>query len=151
MCGGIGFGFKRIPFAQLKEFYSDKEISDFKKNNLVTSFFWQKMPILPYKDQGGQTKLSLWGNRDQDLKIPKTGWAKIESYNQGKWDYLKPQTVKILAEKGYEKGVWFETKNGISGLKIEYKNKPYIYMLTKPSSKEYFKLTQHDREPVLQN
>ena len=89
-----------------------------------------------------------WGNRDPEIKLPKTGWAKSESVDEGRWSYLNPQPVVIPAEFGYEKGVWFTIDGGIRGLLIERQEGPRVYMLTKPATAEYARATSHDRMPL---
>lgn len=149
MCGGIGFGYKKVPEEQLKQFFSQKELEKFKKDNLVTSFFWSKNPVLPIQEENGSIVLLPWGNRNINEKMPKTGWAKNESLQKHKWDYLKPVNSKILADKGYEKGVWFDIPNGfLKGITIKQQDQSLVYMVTQPASPEYFKLTGHDRQPV---
>jgi len=74
----------------------------FKTSGRIESFFWEKNPVLPVKTKKG-IQLKLWGNKNEDIKLPKTGWAKKESLAIGKWDYLHPEIVDIMADSGYEK------------------------------------------------
>ncbi len=148
MCGGIGFGYKRIPYEELKRYFSNQEIKKFESQERINTFFWSPHPVLPVEN-GNQIKLLDWGNRDKNIDLPQTGWAKQESLDKGKWDYLHPRTIKIPAQFGYEKGIWFEIKNGISGIKINKNNLSRVYMITKQASNKYLKLTGHYREPVL--
>jgi len=48
-------------------------------------------------------QLLSWGNKDDDVKLPKTGWAKEESLCEGKWNYMHPKLVDIPIDAGYEK------------------------------------------------
>jgi len=149
MCGGIGFRFRNIPKNRMKEFFSDAEIERFERKGEAQSYFWSKRPVLPVENKG-KTDLVDWGNREKDIKLPKTGWAKAESIDEGKWGYLKPEFVNIPAEKGYEKGVWFDIKGkGIKGLIIEKDKQKRAYMVTKQADQAYLKLTHHNREPII--
>ena len=91
-----------------------------------------------------------WGNKDKDLKLPKTGWAREESVKQGKWNWLDPEFVDIPVDKGYEKKVWFDLPEGTKGVLVKSKDKKEerVYMITKEASDKYEKKTKHDREPI---
>ncbi|PIZ99207.1 MAG: hypothetical protein COX77_02195 [Candidatus Komeilibacteria bacterium CG_4_10_14_0_2_um_filter_37_10] len=143
MCGGIGFTIQEISDQELAQFYTSEEIESFRKKQEATSFFWSAHPILPIK-QDDKTILRPWGNRDKSVKLPLTGWAQEESVTAGRWQYLKPQRVKILAERGCEKKKWFKVNNGLAGILIQDR----VYMLTREASDQYFKLTGHPRMPI---
>ena len=148
MCGGIVYNMMKIPKKELKKFYDDKEIARFEESGKFESYFWSQKPVLPIEKEG-KVELKSWGNRDKDIELPKTGWAKVESIEAGKWKYLNPKPVSILADRGYEKGVWFETKKGeFKGLLINKDKNERVYMITKPADKNYLELTKHNREPV---
>jgi len=147
MCGGVGFKIKNIPEEELKKYYSSELIKRFKSEGRVESFFWLEKPVLPVKSKKG-TQLLLWGNKDEDIKLPKTGWAKKESLDQGKWDYLKPEMVDIPVDSGYEKKIWFDLPEGTKGIVVEKDADERVYMITKEASQEYKEKTGHDREPL---
>ena len=111
MCGGVGFRVKNIPDEELKKYYSPEYIEKIKKTGRGESFFWLRDAVLPIK-VNGKTQLKLWGNKDEDVRLPSTGWARVESLEMGKWDYLSPEEVDIIIESGYEKKVWFDMPNG---------------------------------------
>lgn len=146
MCGGITYNIDRIPKKELEKFYSRDQIKLFEKKGLISSFFWDKRPILPANIDG---KISLfdWGNRDKFNPFPQTGWAKEESINKNKWEWLHPQKVSIPAKMGYEKGKWFEFGSDIEGLMVEKTGDKRIYMITKKAMDEYQIKTRHDRMP----
>ena len=149
MCGGIAFKISKIPKSELDKFYSELEIVDLMRKGKVQSFFWSKRPVLPVEDKNKNIKLYDWGNRGEDLNLPKTGWAKQESIDQGLWDRYKPKPITIPAEKGYEKGVWFDLNSrGFAGVVVKDKKNERVYMLTKQASQDYINLTHHDREPI---
>jgi hypothetical protein len=147
MCGGVGFKTKNIPDKELKKFYSPELIKRFKTTGRIESFFWLKEPVLPVKIKQG-TQLVIWGNKDNNLKLPKTGWAKQESLKDGKWNYLNPEPVDIQVDSGYEKKTWFDLPKGTKGIVVKRDNKERVYMITKEAGDEYKKATGHDREPL---
>ena len=147
MCGGVFTKLNRIPKKELEKRFSEKEIQKFEKNGGFESFFWSQMPLLPVENNE-TVELVAWGNRDAEVELPKTGWAKKESIDIGKWAYLKPTIVKIPVDKGFEKGVWFEPNGDFQGLRVNKDGKDRVYMITKNASEEYLKLTKHNRQPV---
>lgn len=148
MCGGIGFKISQIPKSEPNRVYGDEKARTIAKKGHAESRFWDARPVLPVAS-GDQVKLFDWGNRDKNLKLPLTGWAKKESLESGKWNYLKPEPVEIVAFQGVENGVWFDIEGNIEGVKIEHGGIERVYMETKPASEKYQKMTHHDREPVI--
>lgn len=147
MCGGVGFKIKNIPEEELKKYYSKDLIQRFIKVNRVESFFWQKDPVLPIKSKQG-IQLKLWGNKDKDIRLPKTGWAREESLGEGRWDYLEPEMVDILVDSGYEKKTWFELPSGTKGAVVKRGGEERVYIITREASKKYREETGHGREPL---
>lgn len=147
MCGGVGFKIKNIPEKEFSKYFSQELIKRFKTTGEVESFFWHKDAVLPVKTNAG-VQLKIWGNKDEEVKLPKTGWAKIESLKAGKWDHLHPETLDIPIEKGYEKKVWFDTPEGTKGILVRKDNEERVYMITEEANEEYKNKTKHDREPL---
>jgi len=148
MCGGVAVNTTRVSQEDLAKFFTKQEIEQFKKTGEIQSFFWSRVPVLPI-EINNKVELMEWGNRDKQLKLPRTAWAKEESIAAGKWYYLHPQEVKILADRGYEKGIWFDVPGGgFKGIIVELGDKKRIYMVTKPADEDYKDLTKHDRQPV---
>lgn len=116
----------------------------------VRIYFAQKNAHLPVLLHG-QNTLIRWGNKN-GLHIPKTGFCKIESWKAGKWLWLHPIPVNIIASSALVNGVWFQVKQGIQGLIIEAENgMQYCYMLTQPSTHYFRTMTGAERMPVLTN
>lgn len=120
MCGGVGFKIKNIPEGELKKYYSSELIKRFKTAGRIESFFWYKDAVLPVETKSG-IQLRLWGNKEENIRLPKTGWAKEESLKQGKWNYLHPEMVNILIDDGYEKKTWFNMPEGTKGIVVKKK------------------------------
>jgi hypothetical protein len=147
MCGGVGYKIKKIPKEELEKYYSPELIQRFETSGRVESFFWEKNAVLPVRSKD-KVQLKLWGNKDEEIKLPKTGWAKEESLQIGKWDYLHPEIVDIPVDSGYEKKVWFDFAKGTKGVVVEKDGQQRVYMVTKAASQEYQRETGHDREPL---
>ncbi|HAM88902.1 MAG: hypothetical protein US83_C0002G0004 [Candidatus Falkowbacteria bacterium GW2011_GWC2_38_22] len=145
MCGGAGFKIKNIPESELKKYYSPELIKRFKDAGKIESFFWQKNAVLPVAEKNG-TRLMIWGNKDKDIRLPKTGWAREESLKEGKWDYLHPEVVDIPIEDGYEKKTKFKLPSGTKGIVVQKGEDSRVYMITREASQEYQKETGHDCE-----
>lgn len=148
MCGGVGYKTKNIPEEELKKYYSPELIKRFKTEGKAESFFWHKNAVLPIQSKSGKVQLMLWGNKDKDLKLPPTGWAKEESLKEGKWDYMHPEPVDIPVDSGYEKKTWFDLSEGTKGIVVKRGDEERVYMITREASEEYKKETGHGREPI---
>lgn len=148
MCGGIGFRLERIPQEELQRAFPQRELLLGEQKKMLFSFFTNPNAILPV-EADGKVSLLPWGNKTDDVPLPITGWAKQESLALGKWDRLHPIPVTIFADKGYEKGVWFDVPSGgFKGIMVGKGKDLRAYMVTKPADEEYEKLTHHDRQPV---
>jgi hypothetical protein len=148
MCGGIFCNWDKISKDELKQFLSPEEFEKASKKDGFESYFWQKEPLLPVEDNG-EIHLRRWGNRSSEINLPKTGWAKQESIDAGKWAHLNPKFIKIPAKRGIEKGVWFDIKSGgLQGVLVHKDQEERVYMITKPAEDDYQNLTSHNRQPI---
>jgi hypothetical protein len=147
MCGGVGYKIKNISEKELLKYYQSEAVQLFLAEGKAKSFFWHPNAVLPIKHKTG-IQLVLWGNKDKEIKLPQTGWAKTETLQAGKWDYLKPEPVDILVDSGYEKQVWFDLPEGTRGIIVRKGVQERVYMITQAASEEYLMATGHDREPL---
>jgi len=147
MCGGVVYNLERVPEEDLEKFYSKEQIAYFKKKKMISSFYWDKSPVLP-AEIDGQIRLFDWGNRDKNASFPETGWAKNETIEEGKWKWLHPKKVKIPVNRGCEKKVWFDFKNGTNGILVGQDSDKRVYMITEKADKKYLEETNHDRMPM---
>jgi hypothetical protein len=147
MCGGISFNINKIDSWELDRFLTPHEFEILRKGDSVQSFFWQRRPFLPVLEGGG-VHLYDWGNRDPELKLPKTGLAKVEALRDSQWDWLAPQVVKIPAIMGYQNRRWFKTPCGLKAIKVRYHNIVRVYLLTTKADREFLAYTGHDRMPI---
>lgn len=150
MCGGVRFKFEPQLQPVLSEAFSGEQLAQFEQTGVVQSVYWQPRPVLP-AIVDNELRLFDWGNRDENLKLPKTGWVRAESLEAGKWDYLRPKEIVIPAFQGVEKKVWFTIDHGIRGYLVRRGEEQRIYMLTHAPTEAYLALTGHDRMPVLIN
>jgi len=152
MCGGISFSLEGIPWEELARFLEPAELDAFRKEGVGKSVFWGRRPILPVRlsrDRKSGIHIFEWGNRQKDVDLPRTGWAKMESLEAGRWNWLEPTRVLIPALQGVEKGRWFDIEGQIAGVLVEREGVERAYMVTVPSSPEYRDLTGHDRMPKI--
>jgi hypothetical protein len=160
MCGGVIFPYRKEYKEMLESLYSPAEVEQFEAAGAVRSLYWQKadpvLPVLVEPDKDGQEgdadaepRLMRWGNRDKNKPLPQTGWARLESIEEGKWGYLKPKPALIPVSYGVEKGKWFSINTGIAGLVVEKAGEERVYMLTDEANDEFLAHTRHERMPVL--
>ena len=157
MCGGVIFPYRREHRAMLEQLYSSQEVEHMERTGSVRSVYWGKTePILPAiigeeveEVEEEAPQLFLWGNRNKDLKLPETGWARMESLEAGKWSYLRPTPVIIPVTYGVEKGKWFDINHGIRGVLVERAGLQRVYMLTEEATPDFLSVTRHARQPVL--
>lgn len=146
MCGAIAWPYDIRYHHLYQEFFSEEQIRVFEREGQIVCAFWDPVPLLPVWI--GQTlRLYHWGNRDKQLALPKTGWARLESLRAHKWDHLHPRVVLIPAARGCEKGVWFSLPCEIRAVLLPDSKR--VYMITEPASEEYADLTGHGRMPRL--
>lgn len=101
--------------------------------------------------------LCQWGKRqgeDPDFDVPVTGWARLLSLKEGKWNRYHPRRVKIPALKWMEKdrqreSHWFElgARQSLLGVLIEQRDERFVYIVTRPAESHFADV--HDRMPLL--
>lgn len=111
------------------------------QNKIYTIFFSQTKAMLPVKLKNGETKLILWGRRENEIsEMPLGGWARLTSIKNEKdqrWNMYLPKPVKIpihkFMEKNFEgKSCWYEITKGqcIQGLLAREQNEYRLYIVT---------------------
>src|SRR5262245_47430834 len=78
MCGGVRFKYDERLEPALAAVYTPEQLAQARQSGVIQSVFWQPRPVLPALVDG-DLRLFDWGNRDESLKLPKTGWVRIES------------------------------------------------------------------------
>lgn len=98
----------------------------------------------------GDYKLVHWGSKSPESRLPRTGFCKKESLDTGKWQWLRPEPVRVVAVAGWSNGVWYQVRLGMQGVLIYDENEePHCYIVTQPAT-HYFKImTGAERMPLL--
>ena len=151
MCAGLAIERRNVP---------DHLIEKYRLQDRITSrggageqevhfLFRAKVPLLPVWHERN-LDIYIWGNRDDRFsRLPKTGWCRMESIAEGKWEGFGGVKVEIPCSYGLEKGVWFQVVEGLKGILVrDEKARPHVYILTQPASHYYNVMTRHDRMPV---
>lgn len=148
MCGAVAIKYDSAMKEELTKFFTAAEIARFETNGEIVFAYWDKRPMLPIR-KGKEICFIDWGNRDEKLPLPKTGWARLESLLEKKWDHLKPKVVLIPAQRGCEKKVWFDLTADIKAVLVQKDGVERVYMITEAATAEYKELTKHERMPRL--
>ena len=123
-------------------------------------FFPQPRARTPIIGDGGTVILHQWGRRhkeeDIEYDVPITGWARADKLQSNYWKHYQPEQVLLPALRFSEKGKlpkshWFEMPDNtyLMGLKIQRRDKNFIYVITNPAIGELEKI--HPRMPLIVN
>lgn len=109
----------------------------------------ERAPVLPvWLDN--QFVILPWGNRDRHARIPVSGWCPREALEAGLWSHLRPREVFVPASFGWDRGVWYQIREGLQGILIrDRERQPRVYVLTQPATHYYEVMTRNNREPVM--
>lgn len=142
MCGGLQY---RL---------IDPTIGEIKERKVYFPIPKAQVPVL---EDGLPVRLCRWGKRqgeDPDLDVPVTGWARLLSLKEGKWNRYKPRRVKIPALRWMEKdrhkqSHWFDLDPAMAlqGVLIEAGGQEIVYVVTRPATGLFAEV--HDRMPLL--
>jgi len=151
MCTGIALPVSELPEDLVRLHERRLARREGSSERELRFLFRDPEPELPLSVEG-HIKVYPWGNRDAELRLPRTGWCRQESLEAGLWRHWQPQPVIIPAAFGLERGVWFVIKEGLQGIMVwDRRGRPHVYMLTQPATPSYQLLTRHARMPVLIN
>lgn len=150
MCGALIVPYHPTDETVRSSLSSVEDLRAYAQAGEIRCAFWDRHPLLPVRE-GEHIRFYDWGNRDGKLDLPKTGWARWESLQAGKWNHLKPQFVRIPASKGCDKKVWFDVHQDIQGVLVEWRGEKRVYLVTEAATSEYQQLTGHDRMPKFFN
>lgn len=117
------------------------------------TYFPMAYAQLPILMRSGNIRLFEWGRREREPgALPATGWARMDSIQDGKWDRFEHRTVRIIVDRYMEKdrdrnSHWFKLELGyyIQGLMCQKGDERRVYIVTEqpPTSKAHI----HDRWP----
>lgn len=145
MCGGMTYKYPNKDTKRLE----DRKV-----------YFPQPHAQIPVIGDGCEVILYQWGRRspeeDPAYDVPVTGWARWTSLKSDYWQRHGPEEVLIPATRFSEKGKlpksrWFEMPEDtfLMGLKIQRKDKNFIYVVTNSAISELEKI--HPRMPLVVN
>ena len=142
MCRGVSLSWREIPESLIEQYdLRSRAIVRAEGGEREIRFLYRDLaPVLPVWI-GNQLTIRPWGNRDRRSKLPRTGWVTKESLEL--WQGCEP--VEIPATFGFDRGIWFQIRQGIRGLLAGGR----VYMLTEPASHYYRIMTRSRRMPVL--
>jgi len=115
-------------------------------------YFPNPKAVLPVKMKGGDVQLFPWGRRTKQMgRLPKGGWARLDSIYSGRWDRYMPISVKLPVSSFMEKDIegnshWFDVTEGkwIQGLIAREGQEQRVYVVTVDPEMED---AVHDRWP----
>ncbi len=151
MCAGIALPIDELPETLLRSQRRRLVLRTPGDSRELRFLYRDPRPELPawYGDRLG---IYQWGNRGaRQSSLPRTGWCRRETLEEGLWRPLSPEPVEIPAALGFERGVWFLIPEGmIRGVLVrDERGRPRVYMLTQPASHYYQIMTRNPRMPVL--
>ena len=146
MCGAVAIRYEMSMHEEFAKFFSAEELARFEERGEIVFAYWDKRPMLPVR-KGKEIVFFDWGNRNDSIPLPKTGWARLESLLEKKWDHLKPKVVLIPAVRGCEKKVWFDLVDDIKAVLVQKDGVERVYMITEAATPEYREKTGHGRMP----
>jgi hypothetical protein len=113
--------------------------------------WWQVPTVLPVRWEG-QLELLPWGSKLRRSPLPYGGWLAEDLVAAGLVAGARPEAAVIPANLGLQKGTWFLIVEGISGVVIDTRAGPVVYMLTRPATNYYRNMTeQSEMMPVFVN
>ncbi len=149
MCSGVSLSWRELPQALIDQHrLQGREMIRHEGADREFRFLYRdRRPLIPAWS-GNELCIFTWGGGG--AKLPKTGWATVESLEEGGWRELAPEPVEIPATFGFERGIWFQVRGGlIRGVLVrDEAERPHVYLLTQPSSHYFQVMTRSPREPV---
>jgi hypothetical protein len=150
MATGVALSVQEFPSAVLelptirRRFYGESEQQEVR--------FWSNdaWPCLAVQHEG-QFRLARWGNRRaRGSPLPGPGWVWKQDLANALWTHIETHPVTILANAGFDGGVWYRVRQGIEGLLVfDEKGKPVVYMLVEPATHYFRTMTRSSRMPAL--
>lgn len=141
--------------------YIDPKTGELKTRKVYFPIPKAKIPVIentvPEADAPPEITFYQWGKRqgeDPEFEVPVTGWARLLSLKEGKWNRYQPRRVQIPAIGWMEKDAdrqshWFPIRQHqrILGVMIEQRGEKFVYIVTRPADGPFAAV--HDRMPLL--
>lgn len=151
MCQGISLARCEIPESLIERYRLDERVirrgeeSDDEYRFLLA----ERTPLLPVWHEN-QFVILPWGNRDRRAGVPVSGWCPQESLEAGAWAHWQPREVFIPATFGFDRGVWYQIREGLKGVLLADRDRQLrVYVLTQAATHYYEVMTRNNREPVM--
>ncbi|MDG2390334.1 MAG: hypothetical protein P8M30_13565 [Planctomycetaceae bacterium] len=150
MCQGIALSQCEIPESLIERYELSERIIRRGEGDIEFRFLLaERLPVLPLWHEG-QFLILSWGNRDRHNKLPVSAWCSQESLEAGAWHHLRPREVFIPASFAWDRGVWYQVREGLKGVVVtDCERKQHVYVLTQPATHYYEVMTRNNREPVM--
>lgn len=118
----------------------------------IRLYFPNPKAMLPVRKRNGDVCLLPWGRRsEQPGRLPRGGWARLDSVYSGRWDRWFPVPVKIPVKSFMERDIeghshWYDLTRGkwLQGLVARdgYEQRVYV-VVVEPEMED----AVHDRWP----
>jgi hypothetical protein len=151
MCSGISIARCEIPESLIERYRLSNLIirRTAQADDEFRFLLAERLPVLPVWHDG-QFQVLAWGNRDRHTGLPISGWCRREALESGDWSPLQPREVFIPASFGWDRGVWYQIREGVKGVLVHARDgNPRVFVLTQPATHYYQVMTRNEREPVM--
>ena len=150
MCAGISVYWRDLPVALVENhLLHGRKIVRSEGAEPEIQFLFRALPRLLPAWHEGQLAIYAWGNTDRRSKLPVTGWAMLEDVEAGRWADLRPEIVDIPACFAWDRGVWYQVREGVRGILVwDGEERACVYILTEKASHYYEVMTRNERMPV---
>lgn len=150
MLAGVALAYSTVPLELVAQHGLQRRVCDRGGEKEIQFLLRDRDRVLPvWLD--GQFRLVQWGNkRRQGTSLPVTAWTKLATLQDGGWGAREVTQVVIPAVMGFDRGIWFQTTEGLHGIVIrDEQEKPVVYVLVEPASHYYEVMTRSPWMPVL--
>jgi hypothetical protein len=108
------------------------------KGQDIRVYFPNPKAMLPVRAKDGEIQLLPWGRRSEQAgRLPRGGWARLDSIYSGRWERWFPIPVKIPVKSFMEKDIeghshWYDLTKGkwIQGLIARDQYEQRVYVVT---------------------
>lgn len=149
MCDGISLNMEDLPLELIRRFALENRIV--RRSETATPeirFLHRAKPRRLPAWFHSRLEILTWGNADgRILELPRTSWIERERLEVGDWK-IPLEKVVIPAALGFDRGIWYQIKEGIVGLVASRGTDRALFMLTEEASHYYRTMTRNDRMPV---
>ena len=104
----------------------------------IRVYFPNPKAMLPVRTKHGAIQLLPWGRRSEQAgRLPRGGWARLDSIYSGRWERWFPVPVKIPVKSFMEKDIeshshWYDLTKGkwLQGLVARDQYEQRVYVVT---------------------